>query len=296
MLEGIGWHGVCEQMKALFDRLHNRLGDFWFYSLMLFVASRAADVLNVFVGLWLVPKYVDPSELGAVMPLSSFASYLAFPVAVFATTFGKEVNTLATRGELGKMKTLIRSVFIFSAIFLVLAIVIAKLTLPYFLERIRIEEGSLCILILAAAFVGCISSIYTNVLQSLKKFTEYSILCIVGTPVRFLTMLVTMPIRALSGYFAGQSAGPASNILLSVFFLWKELSVKAEPYWTKPIIRRFSSFFLILLAYSCIGSLQGLVEQTVLRQRLPDLDSAAYYIVSRFSEIPHEKTEPGSFQ
>ena len=43
-------------MKVLLQRLHAKLGDFWWYSLMIFVASRAADYLNVFVGLWLVPK------------------------------------------------------------------------------------------------------------------------------------------------------------------------------------------------------------------------------------------------
>ena len=55
-------------------KLHARLGDFWWYSLMLFCACRAADLLNAFVGLWLVPKYVDPSELGAVQPLTMFAT------------------------------------------------------------------------------------------------------------------------------------------------------------------------------------------------------------------------------
>ena len=48
-------------MRRLLDRLHKRMGDFWWYSLMLFCACRAADLLNAFVGLWLVPKYVDPS-------------------------------------------------------------------------------------------------------------------------------------------------------------------------------------------------------------------------------------------
>ena len=52
-------------MKRFLDRIHSRLGDFWWYSLMLFLACRAADALNVFVGLWLVPKYVGSSELGA---------------------------------------------------------------------------------------------------------------------------------------------------------------------------------------------------------------------------------------
>ena len=43
-----------EKLKAL----HARMGDFWWYSLLLFCACRFADVLNAFVGLWLVPKYV----------------------------------------------------------------------------------------------------------------------------------------------------------------------------------------------------------------------------------------------
>ena len=49
----------------MLSNLHAKLGDFWWYSLMLFCACRAADLLNAIVGLWLVPKYVDPSELGA---------------------------------------------------------------------------------------------------------------------------------------------------------------------------------------------------------------------------------------
>ena len=38
-------------MKALLDRLHARVGDLWWYSAMIFLACRAADALNVFVGI-----------------------------------------------------------------------------------------------------------------------------------------------------------------------------------------------------------------------------------------------------
>ena len=117
-------------MKALLQRLHARLGDFWWYSLMIFCASRAADALNVFVGLWLVPKYVEPSELGAVMPLTNFASFLAIPIAVFASTFRNELTSLAVNRKFGQMKTLMRGVFIATAIFLFLAIVICRFILP----------------------------------------------------------------------------------------------------------------------------------------------------------------------
>ena len=56
-------------VKTFAAKLHSRLGDFWWYAMILFIASRAADGLNAFIGIWLVPRYVEPSELGAVMPL-----------------------------------------------------------------------------------------------------------------------------------------------------------------------------------------------------------------------------------
>ena len=55
-------------LSDFLKKLRTRLGDFWWYSLMLFCAQRSADAMNVFVGLYLVPKYVGPAELGAVMP------------------------------------------------------------------------------------------------------------------------------------------------------------------------------------------------------------------------------------
>lgn len=267
------------------ERLKARLGDFWYYSLMIFCASRVADALNLFVGLWLVPKYVSPDELGAVMPLASFAAFLAVPLTAFATTFMKEVNALATRREFGRLKSLMRGVFVATALALALAIVASRLLMPLFLERIRLVEGSLGVLIVAYALVSCTAPVYSNALQALKKFGALSLISILGAPLRLLTMLVAMPLRAISGYFTGQMATPAFGIVASVVALRRELSVKAEPYWTKSVARRFSLLFLGVLAFGGAGMLMSLVELTVLRQRLPALDSAAYYMVSRFSDI-----------
>ena len=75
---------------------------------MVFCAARAADVLNLFVGVYLVPKYVSTEELGAVQPLASFANFLVIPAVVFATTFRQEISNLATCGEFGRMKSLMR--------------------------------------------------------------------------------------------------------------------------------------------------------------------------------------------
>ena len=224
-------------MRQLLDKLHARLGDFWWYSLMLFCACRAADLLNAFVGLWLVPKYVDPSELGAVMPLTNFANFLAIPVAAFANTFRNELTRLSIGKEFGKLKTLMRGVFAATAVFLFVAIVVARFTLPLFLDRIRIVEGALGLVIIAASFVSTVAPIYSNVLQALKKFNAQSLLSIVGAPVRLIAMLLAMPFRAITGYFVGQAAVPAFNIAASVLALRRGLSVKAGPYWTNDVIR-----------------------------------------------------------
>lgn len=274
-------HGI----KAKLNALHRRMGDFWWYSLMLFLACRAADALNAFVGLWLVPKYVPPSELGAVMPLMQFANFLAIPIAAFANTFRNELTRLSVNKEFGKLKTLMRGVFIASAIFMFLAIIVARLIMPAFLERIRIVEGSLGLIIIASSFVTAVSPIYSNALQALKKFKAQSLISVIGAPVRLLTMLITMPFRALSGYFIGQASIPVFSMTASVIALKKELSVKAEPYWNRDITRQFGKLFIIFLISGLIGGFNGITESTIIRQRLTDLDSAGYYMATRFSEI-----------
>lgn len=272
---------IKERLKAL----HARMGDFWWYSLMLFLACRAADVVNAFVGLWLVPKYVPPSELGAVLPLMNFANFLAIPIGAFANTFRNELTRLSVNREFGKLKTLMKGVFIAGAVFLFIAIIVARCVLPAFLERIRIVEGSLGIIIIATSFVGAVSPIYSNAIQALKKFKAQSLISIIGAPLRLLTMLVTMPFRALSGYFIGQASVPVFSIAASVLSLRKELSVKPEPYWNKEILNKFARTFSIFLISGLAGGFSLVVETMIIRQRLPDLDSAGYYMATRFSEI-----------
>ena len=276
---------TIKNIRAILAKLHARLGDFWWYSLMLFCACRAADLLNAVVGLWLVPKYVAPTELGAVQPLTQFANFLAIPVAAFANTFRNELTRLSINKEFGKLKTLMRGVFIATAVFLFIAIIVARFTLPLFLERIRIAEGSLGLVIIAASFIGAVAPIYSNALQALKKFKAQSFLSVVGAPVRLIAMLLAMPFRAITGYFIGQAAAPAFSIAASVVALRKELAVKAESYWNRTTVKKFAGLLAIFMASGLAGGFFLLVESTVLRQRLPDLDSAGYYMATRFSEI-----------
>ena len=69
-------------MKSILHNLHERCGDLWWYAALLFIAQRFGDVINLFVGMWLVPRYVPQEELGAVLPLTQMASFLALPLKI----------------------------------------------------------------------------------------------------------------------------------------------------------------------------------------------------------------------
>ena len=85
-------------MKLL-SSIKSRLGELWWYTLILFCVQRLGDVINVFVGLWLVPRYVPQEELGAVLPLLQVGGTLGLPLTILLGPFTKFLNTYATRGE-----------------------------------------------------------------------------------------------------------------------------------------------------------------------------------------------------
>lgn len=269
----------------MLTRLHARLGDFWWYSLMIFVACRSGDVIQAFIGLWLVPKYVGPEELGAVLPLQQLSGLFTVPLAVLATVFAKYVNVYATRGEFGKVKCLVRDVLVASAALFAICIGAAYLTMPFFYTRLAVISGSLTALVLAAGFAGNVASLFTSALQGLKMFKTITVQNLISAPIRLATLLVAMPIRALSGYLLGQATPPAACSLLAFGSLRRRLA--PHPYdtsWRKDL-PEIGRYLWPVAAYMAFGTLFATISATVYRQRLPEVESAAHYLLSRFSEI-----------
>jgi hypothetical protein len=81
-------------MKSILHRIHARCGDIWWYAALLFIALRFGDTINMFVGMWLVPKYVPQEELGAVLPLISFVGFIGLPLSIITTPFLKFIPYL----------------------------------------------------------------------------------------------------------------------------------------------------------------------------------------------------------
>ena len=268
------------------------MGGFARSAALLFLALRAGDVVSAAADMWFVPRYVSPEDIGAVLPVTSFATFLSLPLFAFAMTVMKESAWLSANGERGKVKSLLLGVFAAAGAILVVVIAAAAAAAPRFLAAMRMSDSAAGILAVSAAFLGCVAPVYTDALQSLKRFRSLAAIEAGGALFRFLVMLATMPFRALAGYFAGQAALPAFRIAGSVIALRRDLAVPPVPFWNRNSARRVSLAFLSVLAYQAFPMAASLVEQSVLRTALPSADSAGYYMVSRFSDMLYYLTFP----
>lgn len=259
---------------------------------LLFVALRAGDLVSVAAGMWFVPRYVSPDEIGAVLPLTSMATFISIPVFAFAMTMMRESACLSASGERGKIKSLLRGMFVATAIGVVAVLALSFAVAPRFIAAMRVDDSAAGFLVVAAAFLGCVAPVYTDALQALKRFGSLAAVEFGGAVARFLVMLATMPVRALAGYFAGQATLPLVRMAGSVLALRRDLSVAPEPYWTRETVRRVTLAFVAIAAYQAAPMAASLVEQSILRTSLPAVDSAGYYMVSRFSDFLHYLTFP----
>lgn len=257
----------------------------WKNSIFLFCALRASDVITLAGGLYLVPRFVSAHDLGAVLPVTSFATFVALPLFAFAMTVMKEASVLVADSRRGELKSLLRGTFAVGALALFLALVVAAAFAPRFLREMRVTDSAAGFLAIAAAFLGCVAPIFTDQLQSTRKFVPLGIVEIVSAFARLGVMIAIMPIRALAGYFAGGAALPAVRIAASVVALWRELTVPAERFWSRTATKRIAIAFLAILAYQMAPMGAGLMEQYVLRTSLPTADSAGYYMATRLSDL-----------
>ncbi len=261
-------------------------------AILLFLALRVGDFVGVAAGMWFVPRYVSPEDIGAVLPVTSFATFLSLPMFALAMAVMKESAWLSAEGARGKVKSLLVGVFAAVAVTMALVLAAAWVSMPRFLSAMRVSDASVGFLVVAAAFLGCVAPVYTDALQSLKRFRSLAAVEVTGAVVRFLVMAAVMPIKALAGYFAGQAALPAFRMAGSVVALKGDFSVKAEPYWDRAAVRRLGAAFAAILVYQGVPMAAALVEQSVLRTGLSSGDSAGYYMASRFSDFLHYLTFP----
>jgi O-antigen/teichoic acid export membrane protein len=268
------------------SNLKARLGELWWYTIILFFTQQVGAVINAFIGLWLVPKYVPQEELGVVLPLTSISALIGLPLSILLIPFMRFLSLYMAKGEEGKVKALLWDAFALTGVTFILMLGLTRVCLPSLFLRMRVEDGSLSLLIICSATIGSLAPVFTTVLQALKKFRIISIMGILGSFLRLGTLLLVLPMRGLSGYFVGQIAPSVFSVVMTLYFLRRYFGKKLErvAYWNEDMkeILRYVGWFAL---FSLCSMLVVTVENFVIRHRLSAIDSAAYYMISRFSDI-----------
>lgn len=261
------------------------MNSFWKNSLLLFIALRIGDVVNLATALYLVPKYASSNELGALLPITSYAVFFSTPLYAFAMTVMKEAAALHEQNKTGELKSLLSGVFVAMLAIIAIFAVMALLLTPLFADSMNIGDESSIFLMVCAAFLGCAAPVFLDAVQARKMFKAVGIIELSGSICRLLLMALVMPHKALCGYFAGQSVPPLSRILGSIASLHKLFPVKSKRYWNKTNTRMIALNYAGMLAYQLSSVAVNLVEQWAIRIWSTSADSAGYYMATRFSDI-----------
>jgi len=273
-------------MRHLKAKIKSWLGPVWWYAVVMFIVQRFGDVINMYAGLWLVPKWVPQSELGAVLPLTLIGGMLGLPLAIVLTPFTKFINAFGAKGEYGKVKALLMDAFCLTGVSAGVIGVYTWVSAPLVFQRLRIDETGivwlLCVMAVSSLFVPILSS----ALQALKLFRCMSITGLVAAPVRLVALIILLPLFGLTGYFSAQVVLYVACIGIGLWGLRHALShgLRRESY--RSHLKEMYFYTLPIAAMMAVGSVSTTVQCLVIRQRLPDIESAAFYFGSRFSELP----------
>jgi len=259
---------------------------FWWWSLLIFLAARSSDAVEAAVGLWLVPRYVPTEDVGALLPIMQVAQLLVLPFSVLSLLLSRWLSRYSGRGEFGKRKRLLCLAGPLALAFLLFGAVALWLSLPAVFGLSRISRRGLAPVLLATSCLLALTPAFRGTLQGLEMFSRVAVADLSSAAVRLLVSAVAMPVKALSGFLAGLASSALMQAAIAFFGIRRELFSQERSVALGREDRREMLRFAVPLAFAVVSwHLLGLWQTLAIRSNLPDLESAAYFIVLRFGEI-----------
>lgn len=266
--------------------LKKRMGKFWWHSAVLFCASRLGDAANIIIGLFLVPMFVPEDQLGAVIPLLQLGAFVSVPVTAAAQTTARYLTEFRVAGEFGRIRSILKDLIILSFLLAIIGVIVLVVGRPFFIARLRFEGVFIPFLVSGIVIVSCWRPVLALVNQGLGNYYLISVSVMVAGLSRIVLASLLIPFFALQGYLAMQlvSGLIVCIFLMSAFRVYfvPEVMVVSN----RALLSKISKYFLPMLFTTAIVAFQALLEPWIIRHRLPAMESAAYYIGSRFGMIP----------
>ncbi|MDD2599287.1 MAG: hypothetical protein PHO37_08695 [Kiritimatiellae bacterium] len=265
-----------------------KLPDIIFYSGFIFVFTQIGAVLNFVTNLLIVPKYLSDGDLGLISPITQYVAFGALPLGIITSLVVKFVTRYEANGEWGKLKSLVRDLFVFGGISTVAVAVVFVVGYDSFALRMGIESKWIFFWMFIYL---CVSSCLPVMSLLSRSMQQYFLMAVGGVLVPFVLMLFAiflLPVYGIVGYIIALIASLLANLVLLIYALiiyFAPHRNKLEPYFDdcKEVIRKY------LLLFSCgagCGWLWGFVPPFVVKHFLSDADAAGYYMIQRLAQIP----------
>jgi len=254
--------------------------------LLVFLAAQGSDVVQSVAGLWLIPRFVPASDIGAVLPLTQSAILLALPLGVLMVPVSRWLTIYAVNGERGKLKALLVAALLGTLLAVTVMTAVAALVLPWLFKAVRVSEPGLPAVLLAAGATGAVVPVFSRSLQGLKRFGTVACAGFIAAPLRLLVSVAVMPVRAVSGYLAGMTVASLAQIAVSWLGVRREIRTDdpARNFWRedgRAMLRYAAPLVLAATVWNSLGMLQSVL----IRVNLPEVESAAYYVITQFGNV-----------
>lgn len=274
-------------LPDIFRRLKRAMGPLWWYGVMLFAVNRLGDVVNLYVGAFLVPALVPESDLGAISPLMKLAALITTPVGLLITPAEKYLNVFHEHEKHGCAKALLRDATGLTFAFIALVAAVFLLWPDPIMVRLDISDRRLLVFAALLGAIGCIKPLY---LAAARAFQIFSSVVWAGAPgpfVRLAALWLMARFWPLRGYLIAQTLGDASGLLLVAWVVVRFLRRKQDPLESYRSYRgEMLRFATPLVCCGVLGSAQVFVEAFVIRHWLPTDVSAASYFIEMLYLIP----------
>lgn len=260
---------------------------FWRSAIGLFIALRLADGINAITGLWVIPSQLPSGQLGAVLPLLQIGAVLAIPVSIFAMVFTRHLCAYAVSGDSERTRGLLRDALAAVLLTLLIALLLAAVLMPWVCRLLRIAPSAAGYLTVGYGLLAAFAPMAWAALQALRRFGALSTGALLAAPLRLAAMVLLLPGLGLSGYFIAQSLPSAVMIAIALLVLRPLLKQSRQTPWMawRNDLKAMLHYAAFIALGAVAAAIQGMVITVVIRHRLSDELSGAYYLLSRFAEI-----------
>jgi O-antigen/teichoic acid export membrane protein len=276
---------VARRAVDLTRRIRDRLDPLWWYSLLVFAASRVTDLLNLYFGLFYLPDALSNNELGTVDPINRLVGFGAIPLTVVGVVAAKYLSVYHAKREFGKIRRFMIDMSRLALLAAVVSVAVLVIAFEPLRERLRLESPYLLLGLSGLMVLSCWLPLINVVLQGMQRFYASMAIGPVNALAKLILCCLLVPVLGLSGYLFAMTVAGLITIATGLWTLRKDLGGDVEIVSYRQDMRGILAFAWPVAVWTTCTNLQGFVEPFTVKHFLPD-DAAGYYMLCRFGYIP----------